>query len=251
MATKVKYNLHGWPVYYDTAQGLKEVDPVFAAVKQYDDFTQNARNFETTTNGWAVIPAADGSKDESAGVNGGICTIVSHSTDNDTAALAGSLSWYGSQCACFEARVATHNASASSLWIGFTDTTGLAETTGPSALAVATWTTTAVDGAWMQYDADATNKFVHCMGVKNNTDATAVNTAILPVADTYNYYRVMLGDNGTSTTAYFYIDGVLVATIADILTRTTALAPAVFVGARDGNAKTAYIDYMRVWQKRA
>lgn len=182
----------------------------------------------------------------------GTAKLLSGTSDNDAVFLLTEASFYGKFNPSFEARVTIDSASAVALVVGFADATGVGSNLTPVSLATATWTTTAVDGAMFCYDTDATTKTIRLMGVKNNTDATNVDTTLVPVAATYNIYRVELVDNGTTTDAKFYIDGVLVGTILDVLTRTVAMTPFISVGTRTGAApKYALVDYVKAYQNRA
>jgi hypothetical protein len=183
----------------------------------------------------------------------GAAKILSGTSDNDAAFLATDVSYYGKYNASFECRLTIDSASAVGLCIGFSDATGVGSNATPLKLIATTYTAVGNDGAMFLYDTDATTDTIRCHSVKNGTKSTApIDTSLVPVATTYNVYRVDLVDNATTTTAYFYVDGTLVATIADALTRTVALTPFISVGTRTGAApKYAIVDYVRVWQNRA
>jgi len=252
MANKAFWR-NGRLYYYDTGMA-GAITPANPEMWSYDDFMgTDTTDIVAQTQGW--FGTAPGTSDAVtiavvADVPGA-AKVLSGTTDNDHAFLSTVLSYYGKYDACFETRLTIDSASAVGMMIGFTDTTGIANG-GAMTLATTTWTTTSVDGAAFVYDTDATTDTIRCMGVKNNTDATNVDTSLVPVAGTYYVYRVELEDNGSSTTAKFYIDGVLVGTIADVLTRTTALTPFVSMGCRTGGAaKYALVDYVKAWQRRA
>ena len=186
----------------------------------------------------------------------GTAKILSGTTANDTAFLQNELVFKGQYSPMMEARLTIDSASANRLCIGFVDAAGLANA-GALTLTTATFNAQATnDGAMFLYDAGATTKTLRAHGVKATVkNASPVDTGLVPVAATYNIYRVELVDNGATAatvTAKFYVDDVLVATITDALTRGTAITPFVSVAATGSSAvKYALIDYVKVWTNRS
>jgi hypothetical protein len=186
----------------------------------------------------------------------GTAEILSGTTANDTAFLQNELVFEGQYSPMMEARLTLSSASAVRLCIGFVDAAGLANA-GALTLTTATFNAQATnDGAMFLYDTGATTKTLRAQGVKATVlNATPVDTGLLPVAATYNIFRVELVDNGATlatVTAKFYVDDVLVATITNALTRTTALTPFVSVSATgSAAAKYVLVDYVKVWTNRS
>ena len=252
MSTKSRWQ-GGRLVYFDSSR-IYEVTPAHPEVYLYDDFLGvDTTDLVGRTTGYKGT--APGTNDTvtisvTAGVPGA-AKLYSGDVDNDHVFLSTELNWFGKFDACFEARLTLDSAAAVGVMMGFTDTTGIANA-GAMTLSGTTWTTTSVEGAMFVYDTDATTDTLRCMAVKSNVDATAIDTSVLPVAATYQTFRVELQDDGTTTNALFYIDGVYYGQISDALTRTTALTPFVSVGTRTGGAnKYALVDYAKAWQSRA
>lgn len=240
-------------LYYTDSTRDAEITPAHPEIYLYDDFLgTNTTDIVARTSGYkgtapgtadtvTIVPTAN---------IGGVCQMLSGTADNDHVLLSTELSFYGAYSPCFEARVALVAVTAIGFGIGFTDTTGIANA-GPFTLATTTWTTTAVDGAALVFDTDATTDTIRYISVKNNTDTTGGDTSLVPVAGTYATYRVEC-EMGSTVTAKFYVDGVLVGTIADAFTSTTALTPFISIGTRTGSsAQTGLVDYAKAWQNRS
>jgi hypothetical protein len=84
-------------------------------------------------------------------------------------------------------------------------------------------------------------------GVATNTDTDPVSSAIAPVADTYQVIRVEITAAGV---AEGFINGVSIGTVADAVTVTTAMTPAIIVGNRAAAQIIATVDYIKVEQNR-
>ncbi len=242
--------------FYDSAR-IGAIWPANPEVWSYEDFTgTDTTDISAKTTGWkgSLPGTADTLALSYAAAVTGRAALLSGNVDNDHAFMIEELSWYGSRDACFEARI-TLGAAVTEIGfaMGFSDTTGIANA-GAFTLLAAAWTTTAVEGAAFVFDTDATTDTIRLMGVKTNTDATNVDTSVVPVAGTYNTYRVELEDNGTTTNAKFYIDGVYYGQLSDVLLRTTALTPFIMVGSHAAagvTQKYAYVDYVKAWQNRS
>jgi hypothetical protein len=240
--------------FTDTARPA-EITPAHPEVLLYEDFL----GIDTTD----IVAKATGYKGTAPGTAdtatiavtaglAGAAKILSGTADNDHVFLSTELSFQGKLSACFETRLALDSASAVGLMIGFCDTNGIANA-GPITLATTTFSKAAQEFAGFVYDTDATTKTIRVHGIKGNAfNATPVDTAAVPVAATYNVFRVELEDDGTTVNAKCYIDGALVGTINDAVTRTAALTPFIAVGTRTGAAqKYALVDYCKAWQRRS
>jgi len=186
---------------------------------------------------------------------GGCAELLSGTADDDHCFLSMmELSHEGRLDACFETRVQPVPAGAITdmyFAAGFTDATGIA-VAGAMTEAAGAWTTASVDGAALVFDSDATLDVIWGMSVLNSVDyATPTNTGILPVKSQWYVLRVELEDNGTTTAARMFVDGVQVAYHPNALTRTTQLTPFVSCGTRTiATANILNVDYVKVWQRR-
>lgn len=132
-------------------------------------------------------------------------------------------------------------------FVGFTDTLATTTLEEPITLSGTTLTTNATDAVGFVYDTDATNDTWHCQGVKNGTDTALANSTIAPVVDTYQDLEIFVDSSGGAT---FYINGALVATVANAVTATAALTPAVVAMARTTASRIVDIDYIDVMAQR-
>lgn len=244
-------------LYYSDSVRPAAIWPANPEVWSYEDFTgTDTTDISAKTTGWkgSLPGTADAlTLSYAAGVTGR-ASLLSGNVDNDHAFMVEELGWYGSRDACFEARL-TLGAAVTEIGfaMGFSDTTGIANA-GAFTLATTVWTTTAVEGAAFVFDTDATTDTIRLMGVKTNSDATNIDTSVVPVAGTYQTFRVELEDSGTATNARFYIDGVCYGVLSDVLLRTTVLTPFIMVGSHAAagvTQKYCYVDYVKAWQNRS
>jgi len=255
MADRCKHNLHGWQVWYDSANGLKEVIPANPGIYVYDDFLQVAATDLTASTTWEVTTAsgtAAVAAGESAGEHG-IARITSHTTPDDNGTvLYLPQPLYPAYDPVVECRVRINSAASSKLAFGFADATAVAAATNLGTYATATPAVTGDDGALFVWDTDATTDYLYYMSQKGAaTEQSGTAYAGALAADTIYSLRVHLQDDGTTTTAYFYFDGTLVGTLSEAVTRTTALYPAISAAtAVNLTAKHIEVDYMRVWARR-
>lgn len=126
-------------------------------------------------------------------------------------------------------------------FVGFTDTDPSATLEMPATLSGTTYTTTATDAVGFLFDTAATTDTIRAVGVKNNTDATHVNTSIVPVDDTFLDLKIEVSTAGVAT---FYIDGTLVATVADAVSVGVDLTPIIVATARTTTSKTWTADHL-------
>jgi hypothetical protein len=217
------------------------------AVELFDDFLGDALNAN-----WAVAKGSDGACADFAhltGVNG----LISGATGADaggTMALNGvqlhnALQWKAnSGNLTLEARVKLSAITNVALFVGFTDQIGSLEAPVISAASANTITTNATDAVGFMFDTSMTADNFWLVGVANDTDATAQNTAVAPVADTFHRLRVELGSSGA---ADFYIDGARVGTtMAGGVTATVALTPVIAAFSRAAASRTVTVDYIQV-----
>jgi hypothetical protein len=149
-----------------------------------------------------------------------------------------------------EARVKMSQVTTISVFIGFTDQVAALEMPIHSAASANTITTNATDGVGFMFDTSMTADTWWLVGVANNTDATAQNTALVPVADTYAVFRIELSTAGVAT---FYYNGTAVGTaMTGATTATVALTPVVAGFNRDTTGTpTLTVDYIAVQGLRA
>ena len=123
----------------------------------------------------------------------------------------------------FETRVKLSAITNIAVYIGFTDQVAALEM--PVSLSVATFTTNATDGCGFLFDTAATTDTIRLIGVANDVDATAQDTSLAPVADTYQVFRIELSTTGVAT---FYINGTAVGTaMSGATTATVSLTPVI------------------------
>ena len=254
MSTKSCWR-NGRLYYYDSAR-TGAVWPACPEVWSYDDFIgADNTDISARTTGWrGSLPGANDTLIiETTGTSGvcGAAELRSGDADNDHAFLLdGQYEYYGSRSACFETSLYIETqVTAAGLMVGFTDPTGVLNS-GPMRLVGTTWTVDINNGAMFVYDTDATTAKIWCAAT--NDPFTPINTNVVPVAGRPNIFRVELEDNGTSTNARFYIDGVCYGVITNALARTAALTPFVAIGTRTAGApRYAIVDYVKAWQNRS
>lgn len=133
------------------------------------------------------------------------------------------------------------------LFVGLTDQRSALEM--PATLSVVTYTTVATDAVGFLFDTAATVDTIRCVGVANDVDAVHVDTGLAYVAATDIRLRVTVD---RSLTARFYINDVLVATLASAIRGTIALAPVICArAAGDTVSKNVDVDYIGVAMNRA
>lgn len=147
-----------------------------------------------------------------------------------------------------EAKVKLSAITTQQLFVGFTDQVAALEAPIIGAGGGDGITTNATDAAGFLFDTTMTTTKFWCVGVANDVDGTSVNSGIAPVAATYNTLRVEIDTAGTAT---FYIDGVLVGTVATAVTPTVALTPVIAGFSRAAASRTIDADYVFVQQRRA
>lgn len=221
---------------------LAEEIPAAPPMLLYDDFNHPVID---TTNDWTFAAVNSGTVAYNAQA-GGVARITTGAADDDDAELASALVFKAALGCCVEIRCAQNDADGTAFCVGFSDATGEAADKIALTFASASFTSNASDAACFVYDPDyaATSAYVQLCGVKGDTDATPVASAITPADGVYHTYRVEIDSAGNIKG---YADGVLVGTLSAAITTTTALCAYVGVINREGAANTFDIDYIRAW----
>lgn len=153
----------------------------------------------------------------------------------------GALNWYaGNGGLAMEVRVKLDAITTGAWFFGFTDQTSALEM--PWTGSTVTYTSNQSDGFGFLFDTGFTSATIRCVGVKADTDVTNIDTSDAWAAATYKKFRVECDAAGT---VKYYIDGVLVATIANAVTVTAPLVPVLAGFARAASARNLDIDYLR------
>lgn len=146
-----------------------------------------------------------------------------------------------------EVRLKVDDVSEAYLFVGFTDTISTT-VEGPIFLAAGNIDSDATDACGVVYDVDATTDQWCHGGVKNGTDTVPAFSGTAPTDATYVTVRVEVSAAGA---VQGFINGVAIGNpVADAVTITTALTPAIVIGNRSANQVIATIDYIWVQQNR-
>lgn len=169
---------------------------------------------------------------------------------NDGSSLTHELNWKANQGnLVFEARVKCVSSVANvAFFIGFSDSLATGTLEAPFTLSGTTFTSNATDALGFVFDTAATTDTIRCVGVKADTDATAIDTSVAPTADTYQWFRIEVDSSGNAT---FYINDTKYGTVANAVTATVALTPIFTVVTRTTATKSMDVDYLRVSANRA
>jgi len=159
----------------------------------------------------------------------------------------GALNWYaGNGGLYFETTVKLDDITTGAWFFGFTDQTSALEM--PWTISSTTYTSNGDDGFGFLFDTAATTDTIRCVGVKATVDGTAVDTSDAWAATTYKKFRC---EADTLGNARFFIDGLLVGSIANAVTPTVALVPYIGGFARAASARALSIDYFDTGMDRA
>ena len=200
---------------------------------------------------WTVVKGSDGGAADfaiSAAV-GGMIRATTGAGATTTMAVNGvqidsGLNWTASQGdLVFDTRIKLAAITTVAVFVGFTDRAGTLEMPINSAGSANTLTTTASDAVGLMFDTSMTDDYWWAVGVKGDTDATHVNTAVAPVAATWQRLRVEVDSSGN---AKMFINGSLVASVADAVTAATPLTPVVAGFRRAASSTTLDVDYIYV-----
>ena len=212
------------------------------SVELFDDFLG-----DLIEDGWTVAADTGGSVNCGTAAESGVVTLTTDGTDDDVVSVAHELNWYGRRGCMMEARVKWDVVTTLGFFIGFSDAKSEAGSTMPAALSGTSYTTTATDALGFLFDTDATTDTIRCIGVANDVDATHVDSALSPSAGVYATFRVHVTSAGVAT---FYIDDVLVGTVAGAVTSTVALTPYVGHKNMSAAAHVGSLDYIYCAQSR-
>lgn len=145
------------------------------------------------------------------------------------------------------ARLKLSDVSEAVLFVGFTDTISTTVEL-PLFLTTTAIDSDATDACGVGYDVDGTTKQFFHGGVKAGTDTTPAYSGSAPTDDTYFVVRVEVSAAGS--VQGFINDQAIGPAVANAVTATTALTPAIIVGNRSANQVTATIDYIWAQQNR-
>lgn len=222
------------------------IDTGFGRVELFDDFLGDVVLDQYSTG--AETGGSGGSTAITAAVNGVLRITTDDQTTGDRIALTHELNWQASDSGplVLEARVKSVTAiTVRAYFIGFTDVKAVTTTVeNPIEMSGTTVASAATDAVGFLYDTDSTNDTWYGAGVKNGTDATALDTGIAPAdAGTYQTLRVVVDITGNAT---FFIDGVYMGAVTSAVTAATDLTPIIMVESRAGAAKVLDVDYLHV-----
>jgi hypothetical protein len=163
------------------------------------------------------------------------------------------LNWRGTTGAAliFEARVRMNAITNVVVFVGLTDQVGTLEM--PFTLAAGNvLTSNASDAVGWLFDTGADNDNWWLVGVAADVDATKQNTALAPVANTFEILRVEVLYDGS---AVFYRNGVKVGTTMSSALRSyptaPAMTPVIAAFSRAAASRSIDADYIHVQQNRA
>lgn len=220
------------------------------SVELFDDFLgdvlEDAWSGAKGTDAQAVVPTiVAGAEDGWVRLTSGDTTVVAESLSS----LTHGLNWKAeSGQLVFEARVKPVSSVASvAYFVGFTDVLATSTLEEPATISGTTYTTNATDAVGFLYDTAATDDYWKLVGVKNDVDATHVDSGVAPVADTAVKLRIELSTAGVAS---FYINDVLKGTLSEAVTASVALTPIVSVMARTTTSKSIDVDYIHVSKTR-
>lgn len=188
-----------------------------------------------------------------AGAVNGEATLKSASDDGTHAAnfstvTMDQLNWKSSNGGLLvEARVKINDISEAYMFLGFTDTISTT-VEGPIYMNAAVIDSDATDACGLVYDIDATTDVFYLGGVKAGTDTDPLSSGFTPVDATYFTVRVEVDTNGI---VHGFINGGYIGSVADAVTTSVALTPALFIGNRSANQVIATLDYFVVAQTRS
>lgn len=187
-----------------------------------------------------------------ASINGAV-TLKSASDDgansaNSTTFTGINLGWKANSGGlALETRLKLDAITDVALFVGFTDTISTTVEL-PIFLNAADLDSDATDACGIIFDTDATTDEWCHGGVKNGTDTTPAFSGSAPAADTYVILRVEVSATGG---VRGYINGTAIgAEVANAVTATTALTPAIIVSNRGAAQRVCTIDYIKVEQNR-
>jgi len=223
-----------------------------AVVEFWDDFLG-----DVVADQWNALEGSDSATSDAAILAGGIGGVLRFTTGDVTGVTAANvlanveeyvqaLQWQASNGGLtFECRIALSSITTSFCFVGFTDLAASAELPIEGSGTADGLTTNASDAVGFLFDVRMTTKDWWLTGVAANTDATAVDSGVAPVAAAYNTLRVEVDASGDAS---FFIDGVNVGYVASAVTAATDLTPVIAVSKAyaDTVSITADLDYVHV-----
>ncbi len=135
------------------------------------------------------------------------------------------------------------------VFVGFTDQNASLEMPVNSAASADTITTNASDAVGIMFDTAMATDNWWLVGVDGDSDATHEDSAVAPVAGTFETWRIVFSSAGVAT---FFRNGVPIGSdMSDALNATAALTPVVATFARSTTSRNIDVDFIRVQQLRA
>lgn len=224
----------------------------------FDDFLG-----DVITDQCNFVEGSDSATSDAAILAGGIGGVVRFTTGDVTGVTAANvlanveqltyaLQWQASNGdLVFQARLKLSSITTSFAFLGFTDLV-TAELPIEGSGTADGITTNATDACGFLFDVRMATKKWWLVGVANDVDATAQNSAIAPTANQYQTFRIELSvppGGATNATAKFFINGTQVGTaMNNALVSATDLTPTVAVSKAfaDTTSITADLDYVHV-----
>jgi len=201
---------------------------------------------------WAVNVDAGCTVAIVAALNG---TVVHTTTavNDDWATLAHGLNWTATRACGIEARLNLDVATLCTIELGFND--ALTEAQGSAfddynLTGAALPTPVAADAVIIGFDPlDSAANFPNftAVNVINTVAPAATDLAVLPVGGTFYVLKVQLDAAGN---AYYYVNGVLLATHLLAITPADPLTPWITIRNKAANIRLLTVDYVKVWQNR-
>lgn len=215
------------------------------AVAMFDDFLG-----DVIADQWNYTEGTDGATADGAILAGGIGGILRLTTGDtgtglaaDQCGITSALQWKAASGGLTAStRLKLSQITDAYVFFGFTDNSAI-EAPIVSAGSANTLTTTASDAVGFMFDTRMTSDKFWLVGVKGDVDATAQDSLVAPVADTFLTLRVDVSELGVAS---FYIDGLGVGTsLLGAVTAATALTPALIVSkTATATSMTADVDYV-------
>ena len=198
-----------------------------------------------STDRWATSVPGTSDTIAISEVQGGEVLITTGTVDDDSCMMATAIIFSGTKKAIGESRITIDDVSGTALFVGFSDAKSEANNSIAIHYAADALTTVATDAAGFVIDADHSASKIMCCGVKLDVDATAVDSTKSWADGETKNLRVELD----STTALFYLDGVLVGRVTSAVTAATLLCFTIqaMTRANDG-ANTIQVRRVDVWQ---
>lgn len=224
------------PIRFANAGYIKPGGP-----QVYDDFVGDTLD----SNLWSSVADTACTAAAIAVAANGTITLITDATDDRRVDFAGELIWKPSFGGVFFETRLTCSTAVANINAGLSDSKSEAATTcAVSATGANVLTTTASDAAVWCWDDDLTTNRWLGIGVKANTDATAVVGAT-SVPTTTRTLGIEINSAGIAS---YYFDGSFVGSQANAVTATTLLTPYIAVQNRTTAANTLTIDYVFVAQ---